>query len=245
MEAMEKKEDRTNEEQRPYSILDAIVEASKENEGFPKRTILPNLWTFFIAGHDTTATSLAWLIHELAKSPQIQEKIREEAELVLGKMEKAPSLADLESLPYLDAVLKENLRMHPPIHNLFTRGAAEDTSLGGYAVPAGTPVSIAISAVNRHPVSWESPNDFRPERFIEDENRKFKLFSWMPFSVGPRRCIGEKFSLIEQKCLIAKVLLEYEIVQSKDSEEVQLSRSTLSFMLKEPTKFHVRFVPRS
>ena len=167
----------------------------------------------------------------------------------MGDMKTAPTLAQLDECVYLEAVLKENLRIHPPVHNLFTRLSAKDTVLGDYVVPSDTLMSIAISSINRHPDSWYDPDEFIPERFLTKEKRKHKLFSWMPFSVGPRRCIGDKFSIMEQKCLIGKLLLQYDIAphegQPTGNVELPLSTTSFAFFFKQPAPFSVRLQPRS
>lgn len=135
--------------------------------------------------------------------------------------------------------------MNPPIHHLFTRTVTEDCEIDGYFIPKNTMVGIAIEAVNKNPDSWDKPDEFIPERFINEKKRKNKLFSYMPFSVGPRRCIGDKFSLLEQKCLIGKLLLKYKI-HSKHSnkQDLPLSKSSFAVMFKQPESFSLKFTPR-
>lgn len=190
----------------------------------------------------------AWLINVFAQRPDIQAKAREEVMAVMGDMTTPPTLAQLDECVYLEAVLKENLRINPPVHNLFTREAAEETALGDYIVPPKTIISIAISSINRHPDSWTDPDEFIPERFLTKEKRKHKLFSWMPFSIGPRRCIGDKFSIMEQKCLIGKLLLAYDIApkdgQPTGKTELPLSTTSFAFFFKQPAAFSVDLKPR-
>jgi cytochrome P450 len=172
--------------------------------------LLPNLWLFFLAGHDTTAISLAWTLHLLSKYPEAQAKAREEAVRVLGRGG-TPTAEQLEQLPYISNVVNESLRLYPPVHNIPTRYAAEDTTLDGHSIPKGTLISIGIGAINRHPALWDEPHRFRPERFDE----RPKGFSFLPFSAGPRRCLGDRFSLMEQKTLLSMLLTRFELSPAK------------------------------
>lgn len=208
------------------------------------REIIPNLWIFFIAGHDTTAISLAWLLDTLAQHPPVQDRLREEVHRVFGDDPTAvPTRDQLEGLEYMDAVVKEGLRMHPPVHNLMTRAAAEDTDLGGYQVKKGTMVAISISSINRHPEVWDRPDEFDPDRFLES---KPKRWNWIPFSVGPRRCLGDRFSMLEQKTLLTKLLSHYRVLPQdgdggRGSDRLALAKTGMPMLFKQPSTFAVRF----
>ena len=142
-------------------------------------------------------------------------------------------------------MLKENLRLNPPIHNLATRECVKDTVLDGYFVEKGTQVSIAIQAVNTHEAIWEDAHLFKPERFLNREPEKTEAYNWLSFSVGARGCIGNKFSLIEQKCLIAQLLLNYDIKPEHGpptkNHSLPLSNSSISFLLKQPQPYTLNF----
>ena len=151
----------------------------------------------------------------------------------------------LDELVYLNAVIQENLRLNPSLYNLATRECVQDTVLDGYFVPKGTQVSVAIQAVNTHGEIWEDAHSFKPERFLNKEPRKEDAYNCLSFSVGARACIGNKFSLIEQKCLLAQLLVNYVIQPSqgepKRDRHMPLSNSTISFLFKQPEPYTLRF----
>lgn len=239
----------------PRDLLDMVLANEGASEGLPASSglgvegldrdlLIPNLWIFFIAGHDTTAISLAWVMDAFARHPHIQTKAREEATRLFGadvkKNPKAvPTLDQIKGAEYLEAVIKEALRLHPPVHNLMTRVAVEDTELGGYFVPKNTSISISISAVNRHPDVWEDPNEFRPERFLQE--RRVRAYNMMSFSAGPRRCLGDRFSVLEQKTLLMKLLCRFEILPCGDQTvELPLSSASAPIMFAQPETLRIK-----
>eukprot|EP00434_Breviolum_minutum_P033692 symbB.v1.2.029813.t1/scaffold3301.1/size59484/6 len=222
----------------PQDMLDMMLGSGLDPQGvLPKGCMVPVLWIFFLAGHDTTAVSLAWTMHFLARHPEVQAKARQEAfEVLNGK--KDPDADDLEKVPYINAVISECLRLRPPVYNLISREAAVDTELDGVAVPKGTGISLHIGAINRHPEVWENPSEFDPER-------QPRIFNYLPFSAGPRRCLGDKFSLLEQRTLLLKLLTQFEVLPDGDTarmaqQEATYTKSAISLMLLQPEEIKVR-----
>ena len=201
--------------------------------------LLPMLWIFFIAGHDTTAISLAWIMYYLAKYPEVQKKAREEAQEILAGR-KDPTAEDLDNVPYLSAVINEGLRVRPPIFNLYTRQAAQDTELDGVLVPKGTGISLHIGAINKHPEVWGEAEDFNPERFLKEKQPR--VFHNLPFSAGPRRCLGDKFSLMEQKSLLLKLLTQYKVLphESTLDGDKNFTSTMTGFIFLQPDNIKVR-----
>ncbi|CAK9106518.1 Cytochrome P450 4c21 (CYPIVC21) [Durusdinium trenchii] len=229
-----------NEE--PQDMLDMLLGPGLDAKGvLPEGHMVPMLWIFFLAGHDTTAVSLAWVMHYLAKHPDVQERARKEAIAVLdGK--KDPDADDVERIPYINAVISESLRLRPPVYNLITREASVDTELDGVSVPKGTGVSLHIAAINQHPEVWDNPSEFNPERFMQEKQPR--VFNYLPFSAGPRRCLGDKFSLLEQRTLLLKLLL-LQVLPHKDmaKQEDNFCTSPMSLMLLQPKEMKVRVRP--
>lgn len=224
----------------PQDMLDMMLGSGLDPKGvLPDGCMVPALWIFFLAGHDTTAVSLAWTMHFLAKHPEVQEKARREAfDVLKGKTD--PDADDLERVPYINAVISESLRLRPPVYNLISREAAVDTELDGYAIPKGTGISLHIGAINRHPEVWENPLDFNPDRFLQDKQPR--VFNYLPFSAGPRRCLGDKFSLLEQRTLLLKLLTQFQVLPDGDMvmQEDTYSKSAISLMLLQPEEIKVR-----
>eukprot|EP00441_Pelagodinium_beii_P033847 CAMPEP_0197639630 /NCGR_PEP_ID=MMETSP1338-20131121/14195_1 /TAXON_ID=43686 ORGANISM="Pelagodinium beii, Strain RCC1491" /NCGR_SAMPLE_ID=MMETSP1338 /ASSEMBLY_ACC=CAM_ASM_000754 /LENGTH=449 /DNA_ID=CAMNT_0043212383 /DNA_START=55 /DNA_END=1400 /DNA_ORIENTATION=- len=200
----------------PQDMLDMLLGDGVNPSGVLKEgQLVPLLWIFFIAGHDTTAISLTWLMQVMATYPEIQRRAREEAMQIM-KGKSSPSAEDLDAIPYISAVISEGLRLRPPVYNLITRETAHDTELDGVSIPKGTGISIHIGAINRHPEVWDRAGEFDPERFMKAKQPR--IYNNLPFSAGPRRCLGDKFSLMEQKTLLLKLLSRYEVLPASTAE---------------------------
>lgn len=199
--------------------------------------LLPSLWVFFLAGHDTTGISLAWLFLTFAERQDLQDKAREEALRVVG-MSGNVEPEHLDHIPFISAVINENLRLNPPVYNVPTRVVEKDTELDGYLVPKGTLISIHIGAINRNPLVWPNPQEFDPNRFLD--NQRARGTNYMPFSAGPRRCIGDRFSLMEQKVLLLQVLTRYRILPHQNVSAISNASMPLIFRQPETAFVHLQ-----
>lgn len=160
---------------------------------------------FLLAGHETTSTALTFTLHLLGRHPEIQERVRTEVADVLG--DARPTAASLQLLPYTTAVLKEAMRLYPSAP--FTgRLTAEDSNIGGYAVPAGSDVVLSVWTIHRRPDLWPDPLTFDPTRFLGDERRN--RYAWVPFGAGPRACIGQHFSMLESAATLAQLVRAFD-----------------------------------
>ncbi len=164
------------------------------------------LLTLLIAGHDTSTALLAWSLHELAEHPAIQARARAEVDTVAG--EDALTPAHIGQLEYLDWIIKETLRLHPPIH-VGNRRIVDDLCLGGRRLPAGRRLLFSIYLTHHDPAVWPAPERFDPERFAPGAPRRPAL-SYVPFGAGPRFCLGAVFAEWEAKAVLAQVLRGYE-----------------------------------
>ncbi|MFD8751748.1 cytochrome P450 [Kitasatospora sp. NPDC059577] len=163
---------------------------------------------FLVAGHETTAVSLAFALHLLAKHPEHRKLAQEEARTVLAG--RAPTAADLEALPYTTRVLKEAMRLYPAAA-LVGRRAVDETVIDGYVIPAGAQVVVAPLVTHRHPDHWADPERFDPDRFLPEEERARHRYAWFPFGGGPRACIGQHFSMLESVLTLGLLLRDFEV----------------------------------
>jgi cytochrome P450 len=152
-----------------------------------------HMMTLLLAGHETTATALAWSLHELARRPDV--------------LRAAQTAADTGDDDYLQAVAKEAMRLRPVIYSV-ARRLTEPTTVAGHLLPAGTVVSPSIGMVQQDPDRHPDPADFRPERFI---GKQPETGTWIPFGGGVRRCLGAGFSLQEASAVLREVLIRYDI----------------------------------
>jgi len=163
--------------------------------------------TFMFEGHDTTAHGLIWMIYCIARYRDVEEKVIEEIDRVLGdKM--YPDFDDLTKLEYTDMVLKEVLRLYHPVP-VVGRLLDVDTKLKDYTIPKGTYVQIPFHVIHRHPDHWENAWKFIPERWEKNDETKRHPFSFLPFSGGPRNCIGKKFAQVEELTIIAMIYKKF------------------------------------
>jgi cytochrome P450 len=176
--------------ERGDDLLAALLAA-----GFDEREIRDQVLTMLMAGHETTAKALGWTLYLLERHPEVAARL--DAELAR------------EELPELGLhVVRESLRLYPPVW-LISRTAVADDLLGGYRVPAGTLVCVSPYLLHRHPAYWEEPERFAPDRFATDGGRP--EFAYLPFSGGPRRCIGERLALYEALIVLAVLRREVEL----------------------------------
>jgi cytochrome P450 len=163
--------------------------------------------TLLLAGHETTATALAWSFHDLARDPAV--------------LRKAQAAADTGDEDYLQAVAKEALRRHPIIQNV-PRVLTEPTDIAGYRLPARTIVAANTTLAHEDPAHHESPGEFRPERFL---GKPLPLGTWIPFGGGVRRCLGAGFSLKEMAAVLRSALTRYDLRPAREAPEFAKPRN--------------------
>jgi cytochrome P450 len=180
--------------------------------------------TLFLAGYETTANLLAWTWWLLATHPDVERKLHLELDGLLAG--RAPTMDDLPTLRYTGHVLTESLRLYPPAWGM-ARLAIEDHEIAGYPVPAGTGVAIAQWVVQRDPRWYEAPDEFRPERWEGDLQKRLPRFAYFPFGGGPRQCIGNMFALMEATLVLATVAQHFRLRMMPNQEVVPLASITL------------------
>ncbi|XP_023022600.1 cytochrome P450 6k1 isoform X2 [Leptinotarsa decemlineata] len=185
--------------------------------------------TFFIAGFETTSATISFSLYELAKNPEIQEKVREEVSPIFDEHEFIPYETVNTGMAYTGWVMKETLRKYPPAPHL-SRTCLNNYRIPGTndVIPKGIPVFLPVYALQTDPENYPEPEKFIPERFSPDNAEHFKAFSWLPFGGGPRSCLGERFATVSVKSAIANIIYNFE---------VELSDKSLSEMEFHPRAF--------
>lgn len=190
-----------------------LMEARDEKTGQPMSDaqLVSEIVTLVVAGHETTASTLNWAWYLLSQHPEVEEKLA--LELAALPANTLPTLNQLPQFPYTHHVIEETLRLYPAGW-LMTRRAIKDDRLGKYFVPAGTEIYIAPYLIQRNPAFWRQPSRFNPDRFAIDQSKERHPHAMIPFSAGPRKCIGEMLARIEMQfhlMIIARRLhLTYE-----------------------------------
>jgi cytochrome P450 len=186
--------------------------------------LIDNLLTFYLAGHETTAKALTWTLYLLARSPQWSGALEEEVARVTGG--DAVTAAHIERLVLVQQLIKESMRLYPPVP-LMSRQAVADTHLGGHDIRAGTSVVMPIYTIHRHAARWEDPDAFDPGRFAPEREAKIPRYQYMPFGAGPRICIGMAFAMIEATAMLATLLQHASFATVDGQEPVPVARVTL------------------
>jgi cytochrome P450 len=166
------------------------------------------MMTILLAGHETTANALTWTFYLLSQHPEVATRLHDEVDSVLAG--RPPAMADLSRLPYTRMVLQEAMRLYPPVWSL-ARRAIDDDELAGYPLPAGSVVHISLYALHRHPQLWDAPAVFRPERFSDEQVEQRHKFAYLPFSTGPRKCIGDQFAMTEGQLILATAAQRFHL----------------------------------
>jgi cytochrome P450 len=179
-------------------ILGMLMEARDRESGqvMPDRQLISEIMTLIVAGHETTASTLNWTWYLLSQNSAVEENLSRELGNILES--EFPELGDLPKFTYTGQVIDEVLRLYPPGW-LMTRKALNDDQLGGYFVPAGTEIYISPYFIQRNPALWEAPDLFNPDRFDADRSQDRPALAMLPFSAGPRKCIGEFLARIEMQ----------------------------------------------
>ncbi|NXM75189.1 CP4F4 protein, partial [Serilophus lunatus] len=166
--------------------------------------------TFMFEGHDTTASGLAWLFYNLAGHPEYQERCRQEVrELLAGRDTEDIEWEDLSRLPFTTMCIKESLRLHPSV-TAVSRRCTEDVALrDGRVIPQGVICLMSIYGTHHNPHLWPDPEIYNPLRFSPENSKGRSPSSFIPFSAGPRNCIGQSFAMAEMKVVAALTLSRF------------------------------------
>lgn len=206
------------------TLLAAVDPESEDGEALDRQALRDELITLYLAGHETTANAVSWAWMLLSRHPKVDARLAGELREVVGA--RSPRLEDLERLPYLRALCHEVLRMYPPAYAL-ARRATRDVELGGWTIPAGSPVAVWIYMTHHDPRWYPEPERFDPGRFEAGRERERPRLSWLPFGGGARMCIGKHFALLEMQLMLATLVkafrFELDAVEVKARPRVTLA----------------------
>ncbi|XP_049537311.1 cytochrome P450 4c3-like [Anopheles darlingi] len=227
---------------RRNTFLDQLLNVTVEGKPLSDADIREEVDTFMFEGHDTTTSGISFTILHLAKHPDIQQRLYEEIDRMLGVDKRTTPLTHtmLQEFKYLDMVVKESLRLAPAVP-IIGRKLLEDIEINGAMIPAGTSISIKIYNIHRNPAVFPDPERFDPERFSEDNEIKRGPYDYIPFSAGSRNCIGQRYALLEMKITIVKLLASYRILPG---ESIGRIRYTTDLVLRSTEGVPVKLVKR-
>jgi len=214
----------------PKSLIALMIEG-----GMMEKDIRSNVSTFFLAGHETTASTLMWIIALIAKHQDVQAKARK---AVLENIKNGFTYETLKELHYIDWIIHETMRLYPAVPAVYQRSNETATIIGGYNIPEKTTFQLDFISMLHSKEIWGDPENFRPERFDPEILTKEQRSSWMPFSYGPRICIGMNFSLVEQKIFLATILREFSSIKLSENSNIEPDVKRLIYR---PKNYKVHF----
>lgn len=209
------------------NLINMLMEVVDEEtqEGMTHAQLFDEVMTVFSAGFETTATALTWLWVLLAQSPAVEEKLRAEVSAALG--DRTPTFDDLPKLGYCRQVFQEAMRVYPPIPML-PRTAQEDDVANGYNIPKGTILLMFYYGLHHNPAYWPQPEVFDPARFSSAAQAEGRhRFAYLPFSAGPRQCIGMDFAIMEGVLALAMLVQRYRVSLVPDQDMTPNLSATL------------------
>jgi len=250
------KSESTEEDEYDDHTNSGSLQKTDENEvvaPLNTKQLKDNLFLLFIAGHETSASTLTWSLYEFSKNLDIQKRAREEIDQLFEQKKKQPqnkedyilNFQDLAKLEYLHAFVREALRLWNPAP-LFARSVAKESEckeplkIGDYLIPPSAFLFFSAHTIHHDEKLWAEPYKFDPERFLKENSTTYQHpFAWIPFSAGPRACIATKFALLEIKAILAVILRNFE-VRADPSYKLQIGRD----ITLRPQNLHLFFKPR-
>ncbi|KAJ3683738.1 hypothetical protein LUZ60_013965 [Juncus effusus] len=204
---------RDHEEKGEGNFVDELLSLKNDpsmNFDFNHEHVKGLIGDAFAAGVNTTYITLEWAMSELVRNPRLMKKLQNEVRGIT-KHKASIKPEDLNRMNYLKAVIKETLRLHPPAPLLLTRQSMEQCNINGFSIPKGVRVLVNVWAIGREPKSWEEPEEFKPERFIESQvEYKGKDFQFIPFGAGRRMCPGMQFSMATAQLALANLVHQFD-----------------------------------
>uniref|UniRef100_A0A8C7PS78 aromatase n=1 Tax=Oncorhynchus mykiss TaxID=8022 RepID=A0A8C7PS78_ONCMY len=212
---------------RNLDFLDILLCARDEDQqGLSDEAIRAEVDTFMFEGHDTTASGISWTLYSLACNPEHQQICRDE---VISALEGRDTMEweDLSKIPYTTMCIKESLRLYPPVPGISRKITKPITFFDGRTVPEGCLVGTSIFGIHRNATVWEDPNAFDPLRFLPENSAKRSPHAFVPFSAGPRNCIGQNFAMNEMKVVVAQTLKRYQLTEDPMKKPKMIPRLVL------------------
>ncbi|XP_020952360.1 cytochrome P450 4X1-like [Sus scrofa] len=231
-----------NTQKRKYrNIFDIALSAQAENgDSFSDTDLRSEVNTFLLAGHETMTGGLTWLLYHLALYPEHQERCREEIRSILGDGSSI-TWGQLGEMSYTTMCIKESLRLAPPVLSFSRELSKPITFSDGRSLPAGITVVCSIWGLHHNPAIWENPQVFDPLRFSQENNDKRHCYAYLPFSAGPRNCVGQQFAMAELKAAVALILLRFSL--TAEPTRPLVSRPNIFLKPKNGLYLHLKKLP--
>uniref|UniRef100_A0A182MZX3 Cytochrome P450 n=1 Tax=Anopheles dirus TaxID=7168 RepID=A0A182MZX3_9DIPT len=230
-------------EKRRLAFLDLMIETAHNGANISDEEIKEEVDTIMFEGHDTTAAGSSFVLCLLGIHQHVQERVYAELRQIFGDSPRPATFGDTLEMKYLERVIFETLRMFPPVP-MIARKLNEDVQLAskGYTVPAGTTVVIGTYKIHRRADLYPHPDTFNPDNFLPERTQHRHYYSYIPFSAGPRSCVGRKYAMLKLKVLLSTVLRHYRVVSHLTEKDFKLQADII---LKRTDGFQIQLEPRA
>ncbi|OXU24891.1 hypothetical protein TSAR_004660 [Trichomalopsis sarcophagae] len=229
-------------EKKRQAFLDLLVEASQNGVVLTDEEVKEQVDTIMFEGHDTTAAGSSFFLSMMGCHPDIQEKVIQELDEIFGDSDRPATFQDTLEMKYLERCLMETLRMYPPVP-IIAREVKTDLKLasGDYTIPAGCTVVVATFKLHRQPHIYPNPDVFNPDNFLPEKTANRHYYAFVPFSAGPRSCVGRKYAMLKLKILLSTILRNFRVRSTVKEEDFRLQADII---LKRAEGFKVKLEPR-
>lgn len=229
-------------EKKRLAFLDLLLESAENGALISDKEIKEQVDTIMFEGHDTTAAGSSFFLSVMGIHQDIQDKVVEELYGIFGDSERPATFQDTLEMKYLERCLMETLRMFPPVP-IIARNIKQDLKLasGDYTVPAGTTVVVATFKLHRNEKLYPNPDVFDPDNFLPERQANRHYYAFVPFSAGPRSCVGRKYAMLKLKILLSTILRNYRVFSDMKEKDFKLQGDII---LKREEGFQIRLEPR-
>lgn len=229
-------------EKKRLAFLDLLIEAGQNGVVLNEQEVKEQVDTIMFEGHDTTAAGSSFFLSMMGCHPEIQEKVIQELDEIFGDSDRPATFQDTLEMKYLERCLMETLRMYPPVP-IIARQIQTDLKLasGDYTVPAGCTVVVGTFKMHRQPHIYPNPDVFNPDNFLPEKTANRHYYAFVPFSAGPRSCVGRKYAMLKLKILLSTILRNFRVKSDIKESDFRLQADII---LKRAEGFRVNLQPR-
>ncbi|KYN37083.1 Cytochrome P450 4g15 [Trachymyrmex septentrionalis] len=235
-------EDNDVGEKKRQAFLDLLMEAGQNGTVLTDEEVKEQVDTIMFEGHDTTAAASSFFLSMMGCHPDIQEKVIQELDEIFGDSDRPATFQDTLEMKYLERCLMETLRMYPPVP-IIARTIKTDLKLatGDYTIPAGSTVIVTTFKMHRQPHIYPNPDVFNPDNFLPEKTANRHYYAFVPFSAGPRSCVGRKYAMLKLKIILSTIMRNYRVKSDIKESDFRLQADII---LKRAEGFKIKLIPR-